>query len=315
MKAVVCACVCLLYLGGVAQPQASLTFSTDTLAVGRLVEARLEIRHSAGQVVVFPRQAADFAPFELAGRTVLPTQTRDGRSTDAVIYHLRTFSLAPRQALRLRYGYLRDQDTLWAVAASDSLRLLRRVGLVPTPPDWRHSKPLQDWRVPRDYSRLLVLVATLIVFLALLALVLHKPLLAYLQRRRLYQEYRSLMCYLASLRQHRSQPEQLDGANRLWKQYIDPEATWHLASLTTTELERQIQRFTFLTRPQQQTLLRLSGAVDEVLYAGHTLSETALQDLLWNLEGIIDATYQARRQALRRGTTAIVPDTAAASAQ
>lgn len=97
-------------------------FSRAVVEVGQPLDYVLSYAHDPAEEVVFPDSLASFGPFEYAGRRWLPTRTANGRSLDQAVYHLRTFSLAPVQALQLPVLLLRG--------ATDTVRLLPPVAQV-----------------------------------------------------------------------------------------------------------------------------------------------------------------------------------------
>ena len=97
-------------------------FSRAVVEVGQPLDYVLSYTHDPTAEVVFPDSLASFGPFEYAGRRWLPTRTTNGRSLDRVVYHLRTFSLAPVQTLQL--------PVLLLHGGADTLRLLPPVAQV-----------------------------------------------------------------------------------------------------------------------------------------------------------------------------------------
>ena len=107
-------------------------FSRAAVGVGQPLRYELRYEHDPAAEVIFPDSLANFAPFEYAGRRWLPTRTQNGRSLDRVVYELRTFSLAPVQALQVPVLVLRGpRDTLRLLPPPVQVRLLRTAPTLP----------------------------------------------------------------------------------------------------------------------------------------------------------------------------------------
>lgn len=282
-----------------AQVVVRLDVAADSLWVGAPIEVRLEIRHDPAMVVVFPQGAKAFFPFEVVSAQAEPTETLAGTSRDASTYVLRTFDLAPRQALSLPYGYLEGRDTVWRRVRSDSLPLHRSV---PDPVDstltYRHGKDLLAWQAPPNYTGLMLILAGALFALGGLVVLLRRPLRRYLALNRFRREWQHLRRELARLSRLPSQEARFAQINPLWRAYLDPTGSLGLASMTTTELRAAIPRLSFLNWPQQQVLLELAAETDRVLYAGLPLPEAQTQELLRRLREVLAVAYQARRRHL-----------------
>ncbi|WP_426060140.1 hypothetical protein [Hymenobacter sp. B1770] len=100
-------------------------FLKPTALVGEPIDYELRYDHAPDLEVVFPDSLAAFVPFEYAGKTYFPTRTRNGRSLDRTIYHLRTFRLDSVQTLALPVVVLQGRDTLRVAPEPSRVRLLR----------------------------------------------------------------------------------------------------------------------------------------------------------------------------------------------
>lgn len=278
---------------------AQLDLRADSLWVGRPLQARLEIRHAAEVVVVFPRRPADFAPFEVVAMRPEPTQTEGGLSRDVVEWDIRTFDLTDRQALSLSYAYLNGRDTVWQRITSDSLPLARlapQEGSAHTA--YRHGKDLLSWKVPPDYSGLLLLAALGLFVLGGLVFLLRRPLRRYVMLNRLRREWLGLRRAFAQLEHLPDQEAIFSQLNAHWRAYLDPDDTLGLGSMTTTELRTAIPSLMFLSRSQQDVLLEAARATDQVLYASARLDDNRVHDLIRRVWGIMETAYQERRHDL-----------------
>jgi hypothetical protein len=100
-------------------------FRQQSVRVGEPLDYELRYEHAPDLEVIFPDSLASFAPFEYAGKTFFPTQTRNGRSVDRTIYHLLAFRLDSVQALALPVTVLHGYDTLTLTPAPARVQLRR----------------------------------------------------------------------------------------------------------------------------------------------------------------------------------------------
>jgi len=87
--------------------------------------------------------------------------------------------------------------------------------------------------------------------------------------------------------------------SRQWRRWLDPRDKWGLLSLTTTELRDRLPQLTHLTPAEQQVLLQIAEATDQVIYAGRDLPQERIDALTGQLLLILEAEYQRRDKALK----------------
>lgn len=217
-------------------------FSKQTILIGEPLDYELRYEHAPDLEVVFPDSLARFAPFEYTGKVFFPTRTRQGRSLDRVIYHLRTFRLDSVQMLALPVVLLRGEDTLSIVPPPSRVRLLRTAAAPPA-----------GTELPRLRQNLaLVPVEPLFNYPYWLAAIIGVLLLlvgsAALFRRRLarrYYAYKRRKNYVYFLAQFARHVERFDlsrsatnveRAVALWKNYLAGLENSELNSFTTSEI-------------------------------------------------------------------------------
>jgi len=258
-------------------------FSRAVVEVGQPLDYELRYEHAAGEEVVFPDSLARFAPFEYVGRTWQPTRTANGRSLDRTVYHLRTFSLAPVQALQLPVLVLRGAtDTLRLLPPAAQVQLRRTAPLLAsndtdTPPALRQDLGQLPLAPAFNYP---FWVAAL-VGLGLLGLGAAALFGRRWQRRyRLYKRRKNHVYFLAQFARHaerftlsRSAPV-VERVVSLWKNYLSSLEETNLSSLTTKEL---VEHFN-----NDDDVRRALRATDRVVY-GNLLSEDAQE---------VDAAFQ-----------------------
>ncbi len=264
-------------------------FSRAAVAVGQPLDYELRYEHAPNEEVVFPDSLTHFAPFEYVGRSWQPTRTRNGRSLDRTVYHLRTFSLAPVQALQLPVLVLRRTDTLRLLPPAAQVQLRRTAPALPagatTPPALRQDLSPLPLEPAVNYPFWLAgLAGVLLLAAGVVALFGQR----WRRRYSLYKRRKNHVYFLAQFARHaerfalsRSAPV-AERVVVLWKNYLSSLENTNLSSLTTKEL---VEHFN-----NDDDVRRALRATDRVVY-GNLLSEDAQE---------VDAAFQRLRNFAER---------------
>jgi hypothetical protein len=223
------------------------------------------------------------------GRTWQPTRTQNGRSLDRTVYHLRTFSLTPTQALQLPVLVLRRADTLRLLPAPAQVRLRRTAPALPggatAPPALRQDLRQLPLEPAFNYPFWLAGLAGVLALAAAGAALFGRR---WQRRYRLYKRRKNHVYFLAQFARHserfalsRSAPV-VERVVVLWKNYLSSLEDTNLNSLTTKEL---VEHFN-----NDNDVRRALRATDRVVY-GNLLSEDAQE---------VDAAFQRLRNFAER---------------
>ncbi|MGI4863124.1 MAG: hypothetical protein ACRYFZ_04320 [Janthinobacterium lividum] len=264
-------------------------FSRKTVEVGQPLDYELRYEHAPGEEVVFPDSLARFAPFEYVGRTWQPTRTQNGRSLDRTVYHLRTFALAPTQALRLPVLVLRNADTVRLLPPVAQVQLRRTApllrGAASSPPALRQDLRLLPLEPAFNYPFWLAGLAGVLALGAGVAALFGRR---WQRRYGLYKRRKNHVYFLTQFARHaerftlsRSAPV-VERVVVLWKNYLSSLEDTNLSSLTTKEL---VEHFN-----NDDDVRRALRATDRVVY-GNLLSEDAQE---------VDAAFQRLRNFAER---------------
>ena len=294
----------LFLLGGVGtgpgwagpgtQPAAPRTgptgrFSRSIITIGQPLDYELRYEHAPSEEVIFPDSLAQFAPFEYVGRTWQPTRTLQGRSLDRTVYHLRTFSLVPVQALQLPVLVLRATDTLRLLPPPARVQLRRTaptlLGKLTTAPTLRqdlHTLPLSPaFNYPFWVAGLVGLVVAGVGVTALFGR-------RWRRSYGLYKRRKNHVYFLAQFARHAERftlsrsATVVERAVVLWKNYLSSLESTNLNPLTTKELITHFHN--------DDDVRRALHATDRVVY-GNLLSEDARE---------VDAAFQRLRSFAER---------------
>ena len=282
---------CLLACGShAAHAQGPIgRFSRPEIAIGQPLDYELRYEHAPGEEVVFPDSLARFAPFQYVGRTWQPTRTLNGRSLDRTVYHLRTFSLAPAQALQLPVLVLRRTDTLRLLPAPAQVRLRRTAPVLPggasSPPALRQDLRQLPLEPAFNYPFWLAGLAAVLALGAGVAALYGRR---WQRRYGMYKRRKNHVYFLTQFARHaerfalsRSAPV-VERVVVLWKNYLSSLEDSNLNSLTTKEL---VEHFN-----NDDDVRRALRATDRVVY-GNLLSEDAQE---------VDAAFQRLRNFAER---------------
>lgn len=280
--------------------QAKLIFSQDSVALGEVIELKMILIHPEGTEVFFPSRRRDFLPFEWIDSERLPTETRDDKLINAMVYRLRTFKLAPRQGVTLPYGFRSNTDTLRNEVISPRLHLAQRITTLSDSLGYRTDPELVSLGTEESSVPWVLWIMGGLLLLGVLAWMLRPPLLRMLKRRSLRQEWSQLRKQIQRLPEEADQGELFDQLSRLWRQWLDPEEKWSLLSLTTTEMQQRLPQIPTLSDAQREHLLSIAQASDQAIYAGRNLSKEKIEHQITHLLPILEQEYRRRYQAISR---------------
>jgi hypothetical protein len=265
-------------------------FSRAVVEVGQPLDYVLSYVHDPAEEVIFPDSLASFGSFEYAGRRWLPTRTANGRSFDQVVYHLRTFSLAPVQQLQLPVLLLGATDTLRLLPPVAQVQLHRLAPTLPnpedaSPPALRTTYQALDLAPAFNYPFWLAGLA------GGLALAGGAWALYGRRWRQRYGRYKRRKNHVYFLTQFARNAERFTLSRSatvvertvvLWKNYLSSLEDTNLNSLTTKELTEYFHN--------DEDVRRALRATDRVVY-GNLLSEDAQE---------VDAAFQRLRDFAER---------------
>ena len=266
-------------------------FLKKTVLIGEPIDYELRYEHAPDLEVVFPDSLARFAPFEYTGKTFFPTRTRQGRSLDRAIYHLRTFRLDSVQTLALSVAVLRGYDTL-SVAPAPSWVRLRRTAPVRPPgaaeiPALRQDLTLVPIEPLFNYPFWLAGGAAVLLLVAGSAALFRKGL------RRRYQAYKLRKnhgYFLAQFARHVERFElsrssiNVERAVALWKNYLAGLENSGLNSFTTREIVAYFEN--------DSDVRQALNATDQVIYGNLQTEEAEEVDRAFQrLRGFAERRY------------------------
>lgn len=276
---------------------ARLELLTDTTVLGRPFGLRLEVTHPPDVMIFTPRGKKDFFPFDLIEMEPEPTQTIDGVSTDAVTYYLSTFQLETKQSIALQIGFRKpDSEVIESISIkSKSIRLIERIPEVTDSLTYRAHTALPKLEDPPNLFLLFLYFVALATIIGLAALWLQAPVERYLRIRKVKSDWNRVARKIQQLQELKlDQTNLLDQLNRIWKTYLDPHGKYSLLSLTTTELLPVIREIPEIDSAEQETLIRISRTVDEVIYAGHELLTGQLKEMAQRVNDLLYDVHKRR---------------------
>lgn len=276
-----------------------LIFLEDSLALGKVVPIELKVIHPKDIAVIFPNHSANFRPFELVDFQAQPSIFTGNMVTDIAIYQVKSFDIAAKQYLKLRFGSIEGADTNWNHRVdSDTIYFDRSLPAEFEELEYQRFEELVDLEEPANYSGLVTVLTAVILIFAFFLLILRRPIQRYLAVRSHNLEWQGIKRQLKKLALVQDQRIFFTAINKIWKSYLDPEEKLALLSLTTTELRGEISRLKYLTAEQQQNLIKTAVATDQVIYAGHSVEGLSSQEVTNRIHKVMQAIFEIRKKAL-----------------
>jgi hypothetical protein len=291
----------LVTTSAAAQQAASLPvpqgrFLKNKVLVGEPIDYELRYEHAPELEVVFPDSLARFAPFEYIGKTYYPTRTRQGRSLDRTVYHLRTFRLDSVQTLALPVAVLQGADTLSVPTPPARVRLQRTAeplaAGVETLPPLRQNLTLVRVEPMFNYPYWLAGAAMGLLLLGGSAALFRQRIT---RRYRAYKLRKNHVYFLAQFARHVERFDLSRSANNveravvLWKNYLAGLENSGLNSFTTREIVAYFEN--------DSDVRQALSATDKVIY-GNLQTEDAeeVDRAFQRLRGFAERRYASVMQ-------------------
>jgi hypothetical protein len=280
--------------------EAKLDFLSDTIAIGRPIPLRFEIKHPDTTVVLFPRSTTQLGKYMIASQEVFPTKTVRNISTDAIIYYLQSFEIADKQAIELSYAYLVGNDTLRDSVQSDSVKWVSRIPNLNDSLTYKHHLGVLPLKTPANVWLITFVILASILLLIGMGFLLKNPITRYLQKRFILREWGNLRKQISRLQQQiGNQPVYLDEMNKLWKDALEQEDGISFRSMTTTELIPNLEESENLSSEQKEILIKAAKAGDKVIYAGIQIQKSELESISEGISSVLEAVFQSKMKTIK----------------
>ena len=293
-------CIAFFSFPAFAQEKPSGYFLQEKVKIGEPVKFALVFKHNPETEVVFPDSAYLFAPFEFIAKEVYPTRTVNHKSTDSVVYLLRTFGIDPLQKLNVPVFILQRKDTLKVYGKPAAIQLQEVVKQIPEPLVFKENTELQTIEPRFNYPNLILgLVLIGLLFGGIWFAFRNKILMRY----RLYvlkKNHRSFIyrynTYIDRFHKSVSLPD-MEKAITLWKNYLTGLEDTAINSFTTKEIVSYYDNDEDVT-----TALKL---FDRAIY-GNILSDKISDTLtaFYLLHHFADRRYDIIKEKTRDAATA-----------
>ncbi len=219
-------------------------FSADTLKIGEPVYYTLTFRYPRDLEVVFPNEAARYAPFEYLDRQFFPTRSDSLFSYDSVVYKVTTFELDSVQPLTLPV-YVIDTDengqlnSTAIYADIDSVYLQQVIAQLPDSLALKENTQALNIPLQFNYPYLLIGIVALLILLAVLYALFGKQLRRRWHLRRLQRANRQFAEQFArAMVQLKTDPsaKHSEEAMVVWKRYMEQIDRTPYTKMTSREI-------------------------------------------------------------------------------
>lgn len=241
-KALVCflAAFCLLQVAAQSQPVSVRGyFLEDSVLLGSPASYVLVAEYPGSVKVLFPDSTFNFQGFEYYGKKFYPSQLKNGKVIDSVIYSLATFELEPYQEMRLPVFQIRSNDSLSVFAEPDSVLITGLLEEVAPDTGLKETVNYNPIDLAFNYPYLvmgliLLVIVSLAVYLVFGASIRRKIRLYRLRKR--YEKFSN--SYSEYLRKLRTEADLhlAESAFVSWKSYLESLEKIPYTKLTTKEI-------------------------------------------------------------------------------
>ena len=248
-------------------------FAVDSVCLGVAAPFALVALYPPDKDLRFPDSTYDFSPFEWSHMVYFPSELRDERVYDSVIYYLVPFQMKEIQTLQLSLQLVQGpEDTLLRYTDIDSLHIK---DLLAPPANEEEAKlqPQLDYEevaLAFNYSLLLWIFSGASLLGGGLFLLLRRPLRRWLLRRRLRRRYDRFRCSYESLCRQiavQSDTQKLEQALSLWKSFLEQIEKTPYRKLSTTEICKL---------PDHEHLVTQLKSLDRAIYSQRSAAGLSL---------------------------------------
>lgn len=218
-------------------------FLGDTIKIGEEAVYTLGATYPVSLNVLFPDSTVNTFPFEYKARRYFQTKTRDGVSTDSVVYYFSTFETDTLQYLSLPVYVVHPADCTTVYTSRDSLYLKRVLGTIPDSVKL-HDLPLKETvafeNIPTSFGTVLLsLIGGLVLLTAAgIYAVFGKRIRRHYRLARLQKNYAKFTeNYKTNLSrlQNEATTEVAESTIGMWKKYLENLEFKPYTKLTTKE--------------------------------------------------------------------------------
>ena len=224
-------------------------FLGDTIKIGEEAAYTLGATYPDNLNVLFPDSTINTFPFEYKRRAYFHTKTRNGISTDSVVYYYSTFENDSLQYLSLPVYVVHSTDCTAVYAARDSLFLKRLLGGIPDSVKL-HDLPLKETvvyeNIPTSFGTVVLTLVggTLLLMAAGVYAVFGKRIRRHYRLVRLRKNYAKFTenynANLSRLRKEASS-EIAESTVGIWKKYLENLEFKPYTKLTTKETSQLLK--------------------------------------------------------------------------
>ncbi len=281
-----------------AQVTGTLTILSDTVPLGRPVDAVLVVKSPKNLSLQYPDTLKDFRPYEFIQLKRASTEKGNTR-VDTLVYTFRTFEIAPIQILTLSVLALNKKDTVINLVLKDTIHFSSRLPLNKNDSlELHYHEDLIPIETPPDYISLALFICLVILIIGIGVVLLYKPVKRWIIKRQIIKEYNIIIQDIEQLN-----PSNIEdytyGLSSAVKRWCSEGLSFRLDSLTTSEIRILESNPPDILQEELAIILELSETADRILYAGITptseLPGIYKQKVIQVMKGKLDRRLKAIR--------------------
>ena len=295
-----------LFSFSIAQGQESkhsCSFLADSLWVGKPCTLRVSIQVKPGSFLEVQDGLTDFYPYQLMDVFAQDPIRNEGMDWYVYEYVLRSFAIGDSQHVTLNYIVTGDTDTSFHVLFCEGMPF---ASVLSTGKDsllsgFQYQKELISVEDAIDYRDTFVW-GILLIFGAFVGYFVFRKLwvrlihwgslwLQWRELKRAWNENLSTMPVPASF---------ISSLNYLWKNYLDPDRSFYLVSLTYEELAKKLASIPTLSEVDLDVLMESVQMENDIVYAEKKVPQDELEYMWKAIFPILKRAYDHRRKRIQK---------------
>jgi hypothetical protein len=253
-------------------------FLADSVKIGGVTGYALSAQYPSELNILFPDSTTNTFPFEYDHRSYFATRTKNGISTDSVVYYFSTFEPDSIQLLSLPVYVVHQMDCTAVYTTPDSLRLRAMIGAIPDSVAL-HDLPLVETvtyeTIPTSFNA--VVIALVLGMLMLLVsagyAIFGKKIMRHYRLNRLRKNHQKfLQGYSLNLSRLRDDASSImaESTVGMWKKYLENLELTPYTKLTTKETIQLLKDESIKTSLQ---------TIDRSIYGNQAVKVSAFEGL------------------------------------
>ncbi len=266
-------------------------FLTDSVKIGQPVNYFLVIKHDPSLEFTFPDSTFDFSPLEYVSSRYFSTKTKEGISSDSIVYTLRTFELDSLIKYALPIFINGSNGKLETIKPEQEIIFLKKL-IVEKPESPSLKANVEYAKLQSQFNyQLLTIIVSIIGALGILILILFgKKIRRNIIISRLRKRNQKFILAYDQIIFNTLNRETIEEALNFWKKYTGKLIKEPLDTFTSKEI---------ISKTKEQELNKPLKEIDKAIYAG--IQEESVKESLIYLKEYAQKKVEQRINTIKNG--------------